>query len=134
MFTPRQLTKPLRGEITSLHYNNYQQRLPYNCVFCSSCVVWAKVRPRSAKNVVDEVEQVVKKFEIRQIDFSDDNMTLDRQRMMDICDLIIERRIKVEWFTPNGIRADTSMSFAARMKAAGCRKFVSHPNPVYSAL
>jgi len=116
---------PLRGEIHKPYTIIITSRgCPYNCVFCSSCVVWGKKwRPRSAKNVVDEVEQVVKKFEIRQIDFSDDNMTLDRQRMMDICDLIIERRIKVEWFTPNGIRADTlDEALLRRMKAAGCRK------------
>ena len=116
---------PLRGEIHKPYTIIITSRgCPYNCVFCSSCVVWGKKwRPRSAKNVVDEVEQVVKKFGIRQIDFSDDNMTLDRQRMMDICDLIIERRIKVEWFTPNGIRADTLDEALLRtMKAAGCKK------------
>ena len=116
---------PLRGEIHKPYTIIITSRgCPYNCVFCSSCVVWGKKwRPRSAKNVVDEVEQVVKKFGIRQIDFSDDNMTLDRQRMMGICDLIIERGIKVEWFTPNGIRADTlDEALLRRMKAAGCKK------------
>jgi magnesium-protoporphyrin IX monomethyl ester (oxidative) cyclase len=116
---------PLRGEIDKPYTIIITSRgCPYNCVFCSSCVVWGKKwRPRSAKNVVDEVEQVVKEFGIRQIDFSDDNMTLDRQRMMDICDSIIERGIKVEWFTPNGIRADTlDEALLRRMKAAGCKK------------
>ncbi len=116
---------PLRGEIHKPYTIIITSRgCPYNCVFCSSCVVWGKKwRPRSAKNVVDEVEQVVKKFGIKQIDFSDDNMTLDRQRMMDICSLIIERDIKVEWFTPNGIRADTlDEALLRKMKEAGCRK------------
>ena len=116
---------PLRGEITKPYTIIITSRgCPYNCVFCSSCVVWGKKwRPRSAKNVVDEVEQVIKNFGIKQIDFSDDNMTLDRQRMMKICDLIVERNIKVEWFTPNGIRADSlDEELLSKMKKAGCKK------------
>lgn len=116
---------PLRGEITKPYTIIITSRgCPYNCVFCSSCVVWGKKwRPRSAKNVVDEVEQVIKNFGIKQIDFSDDNMTLDRQRMMKICDLIVERNIKVEWFTPNGIRADSlDEELLNKMKKAGCKK------------
>jgi len=116
---------PLRGEITKPYTIIITSRgCPYNCVFCSSCVVWGKKwRPRSAKNVVEEVEQVVNNFGIKQIDFSDDNMTLDKQRMMKICDLIVERKIKVEWFTPNGIRADSlDEELLRKMKKAGCKK------------
>ena len=116
---------PLRGEIAKPYTIIITSRgCPYNCVFCSSCVVWGKKwRPRSAKNVVDEVEQVIKNFGIKQIDFSDDNMTLDRQRMIKICDLIVERNIKFEWFTPNGIRADSlDEELLNKMKKAGCKK------------
>jgi anaerobic magnesium-protoporphyrin IX monomethyl ester cyclase len=116
---------PLRGEINKPYTIIITSRgCPYNCVFCSSCIVWGKKwRPRSAKNVVDEIEQVVNRFGIKQIDFSDDNMTLDRLRMVEICDQIIQRSIKVEWFTPNGIRADTlDESLLRKMKKAGCKK------------
>ena len=116
---------PLRGEIHKPYTIIITSRgCPYNCVFCSSCVVWGKQwRPRSPKNVVDEIEQVIKTFGIRQIDFSDDNMTLNKQRMEQICDLIVERGLKFEWFTPNGIRADTlDEPLLRKMKAAGCKK------------
>ena len=51
---------PLRGEIHKPYTIIITSRgCPYNCVFCSSCVVWGKQwRPRSPKNVVDEIEQV----------------------------------------------------------------------------
>ncbi len=116
---------PLRGEIHKPYTIVITSRgCPYNCVFCSSCVVWGKQwRPRSAKNVVDEIEQVIKTFGIEQIDFSDDNMTLDKKRMAEICDLIVERDLRFEWFTPNGIRADTlDESLLRKMKSAGCKK------------
>ena len=60
---------------------------------------------------------------IKQIDFLDDNMTLDRNRMENICDLIIKKKIRVEWFTPSGVRADTlDESLLRKMKKAGCKK------------
>jgi anaerobic magnesium-protoporphyrin IX monomethyl ester cyclase len=116
---------PLRGEIHKPYTIVITSRgCPYSCVFCSSCVVWGKKwRPRSPKNVVDEIEQVIKNFGIQQIDFSDDNMSLDKQRMAEICDSIVKRRLKFEWFTPNGIRADTlDEPLLRKMKNAGCKK------------
>jgi len=116
---------PLRGEI----YKPWAEILtsrgcPYSCVFCTHHIVWGrKWRGRSPENVVDEIEQVVKTYHVKQIDFLDDNMTLDRKRMEDICDLIIKRGLKIEWFTPNGVRADTlNERLLTKMKKSGCKK------------
>jgi anaerobic magnesium-protoporphyrin IX monomethyl ester cyclase len=116
---------PLRGEITKPYTIVITSRgCPFNCVFCTHCIVWGKVwRPRSPKNVVDEVEHVIKTYGIKQIDFADDNMTWNRERMMKICDLIVERGLRFEWFTPNGVRADTlDDELLRKMSKAGCKK------------
>jgi anaerobic magnesium-protoporphyrin IX monomethyl ester cyclase len=116
---------PLRGEIRKRWTMVLTSRgCPYNCVFCSNCVVWGKKwRGRSPENVVAELEQIIRDYGIEQVDFWDDNMTLDRKRMADICDLIVAKHVRFEWFTPNGVRADTlDEGLLAKMKRAGCKK------------
>jgi anaerobic magnesium-protoporphyrin IX monomethyl ester cyclase len=116
---------PLRGEVSKPYTIIITSRgCPFNCVFCTHCIVWGKQwRPRSPKNVVDELEHVIKTYGIKQVDFADDNMTWDKQRMEQICDLIVERGLQFEWFTPNGVRADTLDEMLLRkMKRAGCKK------------
>ncbi len=125
VYTQAVKQNPLRGEIYKPYTIVITSRgCPYNCVFCSNCIVWGKQwRPRSPKNVVDELEQLIKTFGIEQVDFSDDNMTFDRQRMVEICELIVKRNLKFEWFTPNGIRADSlDEALLRKMKSAGCKK------------
>jgi len=116
---------PLRGEISKPWTIVTTSRgCPYNCVFCSNAIVWGRQwRARSPKNVVDELDFLVKTYGIKQVDFYDENMTLDKKRMAEICDLIVERKLHIEWFTPNGIRADTlDEALLRKMKKAGCKK------------
>jgi anaerobic magnesium-protoporphyrin IX monomethyl ester cyclase len=116
---------PLRGEVSKPWAVMITSRgCPYDCVFCSIHVVNGKQwRSRSPGNVVDELEQLFNTYRIKQIEFNDDNMTLNKKRMMDICDLIVKRGIDIEWFTPNGVRADTlDEDLLTKMKASGCRK------------
>ena len=116
---------PPRGEIRKRWTTMLTSRgCPYNCVFCSIHTVMGKTwRARSPENVVDEIEQVVRIYRVKQLDFVDENMTFDKKRMEAICDLIVERGLNIEWFTPNGVRADTlDENLLRKMKAAGCKK------------
>ena len=80
-------------------------------------------RGRSPKNVIAEIKQLIDTYNIRQIDFSDENICLDRKRMESICDLIVKNKFDLDWFTPNGVRADTlSETLLRKMKAYGCKK------------
>ncbi len=73
--------------------------------------------------MVDEIEYLVNTYKIKQIDFYDDNMMLDKKRGEAICDLIVKRKLHIEWFTPNGVRADTlDENLLRKMKASGCKK------------
>ncbi len=102
---------------------------PYGCIFCSNNIVMGrKWRARSAENVVAEIEQIVKTYGIRQIDFLDDNIAFDRKRLETICDLLVQKRLHIEWCTPNGVRADSlDAELLAKMRAAGCQKILVAP-------
>jgi len=116
---------PLRGVIKKPWTIMITSRgCPFKCVFCTHHIVWGRRwRGRSPQNVIYEIENLIENYGIKQIDFLDDNMTLDRERMESICDLIIKKRIHVEWFTPSGVRADTlDENLLRKMKKAGCKK------------
>ena len=102
---------------------------PYICIFCSNHITMGrKWRARSAENVVAEIEQIVKNYNIRQIDFIDDNIAFDRKRLVKICNLIIEKRLNIEWCTPNGVRADAlDPELLTLMHKAGCKKILIAP-------
>ncbi|MDR2699232.1 MAG: radical SAM protein [Nitrososphaerota archaeon] len=102
---------------------------PYGCVFCSNNIVMGrKWRARSAENVVAEIEQIVKAYDIRQIDFLDDNIAFNRERLVKICNMLIEKRLNIEWCTPNGVRADAlDPQLLALMRKAGCQKILIAP-------
>jgi anaerobic magnesium-protoporphyrin IX monomethyl ester cyclase len=48
--------------------------------------------------------------------------------MENICDLIVKRGLDIEWYTPNGVRADTlDENLLTKMKTAGCKKIKIAP-------
>jgi radical SAM superfamily enzyme YgiQ (UPF0313 family) len=94
---------------------------PHQCTFC----VWPntlyghRFRARSAKNVVDEMEEVEKKYGIDEVYFDDDTFTINRKRVMEICRLIRERDLHVSWIVQ--ARVDTvDREVLMAMRDAGC--------------
>jgi len=95
---------------------------PGKCVFCSIHTVWGrKWRARSPKNVVDEMELLCRQYGARQFRIQDDNLTLDKRRIIEICDEIVRRKLDIRWDTPNGIALWTlNEDVLKKMKQAGC--------------
>jgi anaerobic magnesium-protoporphyrin IX monomethyl ester cyclase len=96
---------------------------PFNCCFCAVHLHMGKdFRAHSAKYVVDHIQFVVKKFNVRNVFFEDDNLTLDIERFENICNDIISRNINIGWETPNGVRADClNRELLKKMKQSGCK-------------
>lgn len=65
------------------------------CTFCSSWMVWRGYRARSGRNVALELEELVKKYKAKHINFYDDTLTGNRREIISFCKEIVKRRLKV---------------------------------------
>jgi radical SAM superfamily enzyme YgiQ (UPF0313 family) len=80
---------------------------PGNCSFCTAKFVHGRrFRSRSANNVVDEIEQLVREENAAEIHIWDDNFITNPKRVFAIRDEIKKRKIKCLFAFPNGVRAD----------------------------
>ena len=95
---------------------------PGNCIYCAVKTVWGRFwRARSPKNVVDEIESLIKDFGANEIHFIDDSISVDAKRLEKICDEIIKRKLDIKWTTPNGIAVwFLDKKLLLKMKKAGC--------------
>ncbi len=77
---------------------------PMKCNFCSMFKVMGSThRKRTPKNVVDEIELLHNKYNHHHFSFMDDNLTLDKNHVTEICNEIINRNLNIQFETPNGI-------------------------------
>lgn len=94
---------------------------PYNCTFCSSRELWGpKYRYRSSENVVDEIELLVKNYGTKGIYFREDNFTLNKKRVIRLCDELIKRNINVEWECSSRVDL-VDEDLLKKMHEAGCK-------------
>jgi len=93
---------------------------PFECDFCSRPIFGNNFRARSASKVADEVEEAIS-LGYNRIWFADDCFTLNRKRLIEVCDEIINRGLRIEWECLS--RVDTLDSETAdKMKQAGCMR------------
>jgi len=91
---------------------------PFACEFCSNAVFGITYRERSPNNVLDEVEQALA-LGYDRIHFADDVFTLNRRRVMEICQEILARGIEFEWECLGRVDSIDKATSEA-MKKAGC--------------
>lgn len=65
------------------------------CDFCPTYNYWGSWRCRNSENVVKEIEYLINKYNTKKIIFLDDNATINKKRMQEICNKIINRRINI---------------------------------------
>lgn len=72
---------------------------PFNCSFCClNATSQYKVRMRTVGNIIKEIEWMMQKFpKMTDIWIHDDTFFVDNQRVIDFCDEIIKRNIKINF-------------------------------------
>ena len=94
---------------------------PLQCTFCLvPRIAGTDFRVRKVKNVVNELEWIRDEYKPDFITFNDDIFTYSKERVLDFCSEIKERKIKLPWDCQT--RADRiSKEILAKMKAANCQ-------------
>lgn len=96
---------------------------PYSCIYCcvNKLTGSRKWRARSAENVLAELTWLAREKGVRAFEVWDDNFTLDMKRAKAVCRGLIDRKLEMNWYCHNGIRADkVDAELAGLMKGAGC--------------
>ena len=97
---------------------------PYNCRFCVVPTTnQQRWRPRSAINVVDEIEFFVTNYQVKEFHIEDLDPTISDQRIREICTGIIQRKLDIIWKIAAGTKVETirDESTVDLMARAGCR-------------
>lgn len=90
---------------------------PYGCIFCD--LHTKKFRMRRALNFVDEIEINYKEFNIREFDIYDSTFTIDKERVIKICDEILKRKLNVSWTVRTRVD-NVNKNLLQIMAKAGC--------------
>ena len=96
---------------------------PYQCTFCSNTNMWSHPWvPRSAEDVVDEMEHYIKEYRADNFVFSDLTAVVKKENIIDLCEEILHRKINVTWQLPTLRTEAVDRYVLTRMHEAGCRE------------
>jgi radical SAM superfamily enzyme YgiQ (UPF0313 family) len=95
---------------------------PFKCTFC----LWVSViyeqgpyRTFSGKRIVDEMEHVIREYGAKEVYFDDDIFTARERHVLELCDEIRARGLRVSWSVMGDAMAVTEKAIEA-MARAGC--------------
>jgi anaerobic magnesium-protoporphyrin IX monomethyl ester cyclase len=82
---------------TRLAVPNFARGCPFTCSFCSQWKFWRDYRVRDPKEVVDEIELLVRDHKVGFFILADEEPTIHRKKFIQFCELLIERNLPVLW-------------------------------------
>lgn len=112
------LTHP--SKYFSYHHLSMSRGCPGKCTFCGSPKFWnhQSIRCHSPKWFGDEIQALVKKG-VTHFYISDDTFTMDKQRVIEFCSLIIKMKLDITWNAISRVDfIDEDILF--HMRKAGC--------------
>jgi radical SAM superfamily enzyme YgiQ (UPF0313 family) len=92
---------------------------PNQCLFCDKNVFGCVYREHSAEYVVQEIEDLIKNYGIKEIAFVDDTFLVNKNRVIKIMDLMKTRGIHLPWTCMARVN-NVDENLLRRMKESGC--------------
>ena len=93
---------------------------PHQCIFCFKAMHGNIYRTRTPENVIEELKYLVNNFGVKSIYFQDLEFTLDRERVIKICQLIRKNKLEIQWACASRVQ-DADEELLKIMKDAGCK-------------
>ncbi len=90
---------------------------PHGCAFCQKA--GSGYRSRTPRQIVDEIEHLVRDFGAKDIAIVDSLFCANKRRVMAICNEIIRRGVKVSWTCSSRVEI-VDREMLQKMKDAGC--------------
>jgi anaerobic magnesium-protoporphyrin IX monomethyl ester cyclase len=91
---------------------------PYQCIFCHSSNM-PRFRQRSPKNILLEVQALIRDYNYRAFYFYDCTFTTQKERVVEFCDLLLDAGLDIEWQCMSRVdRCD--LETMRLMRRAGC--------------
>jgi anaerobic magnesium-protoporphyrin IX monomethyl ester cyclase len=96
---------------------------PYSCTFCSNPVMWGKrYYMRDPRCVVDEIEGLIKTYNVSEIDFYDLTAIIKKDWIISFAKELMGRSLDVKWNLPSGTRSEAiDEEVAHYLRISGCR-------------
>ncbi|HBH60739.1 MAG TPA: B12-binding domain-containing radical SAM protein [Nitrospiraceae bacterium] len=92
---------------------------PFKCIYCGSHNIFGRrTRRRSVKNVVDEIEYLVKQYDMRGIYYCDDTFTLSSKWVKEYCEELKRRNLNIKWGCQSRVD-QTDRELMQKMKDSG---------------
>lgn len=91
---------------------------PFKCSFCT--VAGTKWRPKSAEKTMEELLYLKRNYGIRTVSFFDETFTLDKKRVLRLCDALISQDLDIRWYCNTRAHL-VDLDLLKRMRQAGCR-------------
>ena len=93
----------------------------FNCGFCETRKLWGNIcRGFSPKRVIGEIQDLKQRYGTRGIYFINDNFTLRKEATTEICKLMIEQKLDLEWVCDTRVDL-VNNELLALMSRAGCK-------------
>jgi radical SAM superfamily enzyme YgiQ (UPF0313 family) len=110
---------PMPSKYFDFQHISSSRGCPSNCTFCGSPQFWGrKVRFHSPDYFVEQLERLYQRG-INFFYFSDDTFTMRKDRVIEICKRIIEKNLKIMWFSISRVNfIDEEILYW--MRKAGC--------------
>jgi len=97
---------------------------PFRCTYCTSSSIFGHMwRARNPKKVLEEIELLYNKYNVRHIFFQDDEFTINQNRTKEICNLLFKSGMDIIWECLTRVDS-VNDELIQTMVEAGCRSII----------